>query len=153
MEERDLASHPEWTALRGATGVVCCSTPPGTFRDWHAAPRRQYVITPSGAAEIGLRDGTTHGPGAGDVNMAEDLTGHSHTTRMVGQVPRPPSTWSRHSAHGVDRPVRSVRPKDRFLDHRPVRLNTCTETAIDRDDRDLGLFLTAILTCQPWLYR
>jgi hypothetical protein len=39
--------------------VVFCSTPHGTFRDWHTAPRREYVITLSRAAEIGLRDSTT----------------------------------------------------------------------------------------------
>jgi hypothetical protein len=40
----------------------------------------------------------------------------------------------------IDRPVRPVRIKDRFLDHRPVRFNICTETAIDRDHRDIGFF-------------
>ena len=74
MEELDLASHPELTALQGATGVVFRSTPPGTFRDWHTAPRRQSVITLAGAADIGRRDGTIHRLGPGDVNMAEDLT-------------------------------------------------------------------------------
>ncbi|MGH8059383.1 MAG: hypothetical protein ACREOH_19455 [Candidatus Entotheonellia bacterium] len=72
--------------------MVFRSTPPGTFSDWHTAPRRQYVITLSGAAEIGLRDGTIHRLGPGDVNMAEDLNGHGHTTRVVGQVPRVTAT-------------------------------------------------------------
>jgi hypothetical protein len=92
MEELDLASHLELTALQDTTGVVFCSTPPGTSRDWHTAPRRQYVITLPRAAEIGLRDSTTHRPGPGDVNMAEDLTGHGHTIRVVGQVPRVTAT-------------------------------------------------------------
>ena len=30
--------------------------------------------------------------GPGDVHMAEDLTGHGHTTRVVGQVPRVTAT-------------------------------------------------------------
>jgi hypothetical protein len=154
MEERDLASHPEWTALQGATGVVFRSTPPGTFRDWHTAPRRQSVSTPSRTAEIGLRDSTTHHPGPGDVNMAEDLTGHGHTIRVVGQVTRVTATSHMESSQRarIDRPVRPVRTKDRFLDHRPVRFNTCTEPARDRDQSDIGpFFLRAILTCQPWL--
>jgi len=92
MEKLDLASHPELTALQGAKRVVFRSTLPGTFSDWHTAPRRQYVITLSGEAEIGLRDGTIHRLGPGDVNMAEDLTGHGHTTRVVGQVPRVTAT-------------------------------------------------------------
>jgi uncharacterized cupin superfamily protein len=92
MEALDLASHPELTALQGAKGVVFRATPPGTLSDWHTAPRRQYIITLSGEAEIGLRDGTIHRLGPGDVNMAEDLTGHGHTTRVVGQVPRVTAT-------------------------------------------------------------
>ena len=92
MEELVLASHPELTALQGAKGVVFRSTPPGSFSDWHTAPRRQYIITLSGEAEIGLGDGTIHRLGPGDVNMAEDLTGHGHTTRVVGQVPRVTAT-------------------------------------------------------------
>jgi quercetin dioxygenase-like cupin family protein len=92
MEELALASHPELTALQGAKGVVFRSTAPGTFSDWHTAPRRQYIITLSGEAEIGLGDGTIQRLGPGDVNMAEDLTGHGHTTRVVGQVPRVTAT-------------------------------------------------------------
>ena len=68
MEELDLASHPALSALQGAKGVL------------------------SGEAEIGLGDGTIHRLGPGDVNMAEDLTGHGHTTRVVGQVPRVTAT-------------------------------------------------------------
>jgi hypothetical protein len=66
--------------------MVFYSTPPGTCRDWHTALRRQYVITLSRAADIGLRDGTTHRTGSGDVKMAEDLTGHGHTICVVDQV-------------------------------------------------------------------
>ena len=92
MEALELASHPELTTLQGAKGVVFRSSPPGYFSDWHTAPRRQYIITLSGEAEIGLGDGTIHRLGPGDVNMAEDLTGHGHTTRVVGQVPRVTAT-------------------------------------------------------------
>src|SRR6267378_5281308 len=80
------------SALHGAKGVVFRSTPPGSLSDWHTAPRRQYIITLSGEAEIGLGDGTIHRLGPGEVNMAEDLTGHGHTTRVVGQVPRVTAT-------------------------------------------------------------
>ena len=38
------------------------------------------------------RDGTVHRLGPGDVNLAEDLTGHGHTTRVVGDVPRVTAT-------------------------------------------------------------
>jgi hypothetical protein len=116
MEELDLASHPEWTTLQGATGVVFRSTPPGTFRDWHTAPRRQYVITLSGAADIGRRDGTIHRLGPGDMNMAEDHTGHGHTTRVVGQVPRVTATIHMEPSQRarVDRPVAARSHKGPF---------------------------------------
>ena len=75
-----------------ATGIIFREVPPTYDLDWHPAPRRQYIITLSGEAEIGLGDGTIHRLGPGDVNMAEDLTGHGHTTRVVGQVPRVTAT-------------------------------------------------------------
>ena len=42
-----------------------------------------------------MGNGTIHRLGPGDVHMAQDLTGHGHTTCVVGQVPRvtPRSTW------------------------------------------------------------
>ncbi len=92
IEELDLASQPDLTTLHNAKGVVFRSSEPGYFSDWHTAPRRQYVITLSGEAEIGLRDGTIHRLGPGDVNLAEDLTGNGHTTRVVGDVPRVTAT-------------------------------------------------------------
>ena len=39
-----------------------------------------------------MADGTIHHLGPGDVNLAEDLTGHGHTTRVVGDVPRVTAT-------------------------------------------------------------
>jgi hypothetical protein len=39
-----------------------------------------------------LGDGTVQHLGPGDVNMAEDLTGRGHTTRVVGNVPRVTAT-------------------------------------------------------------
>src|SRR2546428_2822939 len=88
MEELDLTSHPELTALHGAKGVVFRSTPPGSWSDWRTAPRRQYIITLSGEAEICLGDGTIHRLGPGDGNRAEDLTWHGRTTPVVRQVSR-----------------------------------------------------------------
>jgi uncharacterized cupin superfamily protein len=92
IEELDLASRPELTTLHSAKGVVFRSVAPGYFNDWHHAPRRQYIITLSGQAEIGLGDGSIHRLGPGDVNLAEDLTGRGHTTRVVGDVPRVTAT-------------------------------------------------------------
>lgn len=88
IEELDLASSPDLTVLHSAKGVVFRQTEPGSFSDWHNAPRRQYVITLQGEVEIGLGDGTVHRFGPGHANYVEDLTGQGHTTRAVGDVPR-----------------------------------------------------------------
>lgn len=61
---------------------------PGSFIDWHTAPRRQFIITLEGEVEIGLGDGSIYKLGPGDVMLAEDLDGQGHTTRAVGDVPR-----------------------------------------------------------------
>ena len=49
-----------------------------------AAPRRQYVINQEGQVEVGLGDGTKRVFGVGDVLLADDLTGHGHTTAVYG---------------------------------------------------------------------
>ena len=59
--------------------------------DWHPAPRRQWVITLSGSVEIGLGDGTAMTFGAGDVFLAEDVTGQGHTAQ--------PKDWVRAFVH------------------------------------------------------
>ena len=92
IEQINPADHPDWNQLHNAKGIVFRAHQPGFFSDWHIAPRRQYIITLSGEAEIGLKDGTVHRLGAGDVNLAEDLTGAGHTTRVVGDVPRVTAT-------------------------------------------------------------
>lgn len=92
LEELVLTSHPELTTLLATTGIVFRSTEPGSFSDWHNAPRRQFVITLSGEAEIGLGDGSVHRFGPGHANLVEDLTGKGHTTRVVGNQPRVTAT-------------------------------------------------------------
>ena len=76
------------TAMSGASGVQLRKTAPGTFIDWHPAPRRQYVITLQGQTEIGIGDGTKRIFNAGDVVLADDLTGKGHTTEAVGTTTR-----------------------------------------------------------------
>ncbi len=88
IEELDPATHPNLKKLQKAKGIEFRVAQPGHFVDWHPAPRRQYVITISGEVEIGLGDGTVRRFGPGHVNLAEDLTGKGHTTRVVGKVPR-----------------------------------------------------------------
>ena len=61
---------------------------PGRVADWHTAPRRQYVITLSGHAELVLSGGQTIQVGPGSIELAEDLTGKGHITRTIGTEDR-----------------------------------------------------------------
>ncbi len=85
--DMDLGEYP-WGDLKNATGIMFRHDEPGTFMDWHVAPRRQFIITLSGEVEIGLGDGTLRRFGAGQVMLADDLTGRGHTTHAVSDVPR-----------------------------------------------------------------
>ncbi len=88
FEEIDLPyekiAGSERTAVENAENIHFRRYQPGGFIDWHTAPRRQYVITLEGQAEIGIGDGTKRTFNAGDVLLADDLTGRGHTTAAVG---------------------------------------------------------------------
>ena len=56
--------------------------------DYHNAPRSQYVINLAGIAEFEVADGTTKRLYAGDILVAEDLEGHGHIARSIGDEPR-----------------------------------------------------------------
>ena len=81
-------AHGQSSARQAATGIVFRVAPVGYVLDWHCAPRRQYSISLSGTAEIEVGDGTVVRIEAGDVVLAEDLTGRGHVTRVVGSEPR-----------------------------------------------------------------
>lgn len=92
FEEIEVKFEPmgelETGALEAATGVAFRRAPAGHVQDWHPAPRRQYVITLAGQAEIEIGDGTVRRFGPGEVMLAEDVTGRGHITRVVGTQPR-----------------------------------------------------------------
>lgn len=69
-----------------AVGLVFRETRVGVA-DFHPAPRRQFVMTSSGVAELECGDGTRWRFGPGDVLLADDLTGQGHITREI-QGPR-----------------------------------------------------------------
>ena len=73
------------------TGLVLKNDPATHLGDFHTAPRRQYCITLSGSAEIRVGDGTSRTFVAGDVFLAEDVTGQGHT--LV------PHDWARAFVH------------------------------------------------------
>lgn len=59
-----------------------------SFSDYHTAPRRQYVVMMQGTAEFETADGSRRRLLAGDVLLAEDLTGHGHIARGIGRKER-----------------------------------------------------------------
>ena len=71
------------------TGPVTVNRRPSpSFSDYHNAPRRQYVVNMSGTAESEVADGTVKRLVPGDVLIAEDLTGHGHIARSIGDEVR-----------------------------------------------------------------
>ena len=61
---------------------------PGFVQNWHRAPRRQYVITLTGEAELEAGSGERRRFGPGDVLLADDLTGEGHVTKVISDVER-----------------------------------------------------------------
>lgn len=57
---------------------------PGNVIDWHRAPRRQYVITLVGHAELEVAGGKKIAVGPGHVDLVEDVTGKGHITKVIG---------------------------------------------------------------------
>ena len=72
----------------GAGEITLGRRPSPTFSDFHTAPRRQYVVNLAGIAEFETADGTKVRMVPGDVLVAEDLTGHGHIGRSIGDEPR-----------------------------------------------------------------
>ena len=59
-----------------------------SFSDYHTAPRRQYVLHLLGTAEYETADRTKRRLGPGDILVAEDLSGHGHIARGLGEGQR-----------------------------------------------------------------
>ena len=55
----DAVTEVNRTSVENASGIQFVYQPPGFVISMHPAPRRQYVITIQGQAEIQLGDGTT----------------------------------------------------------------------------------------------
>jgi hypothetical protein len=74
--------------LMANSGAELRRAPPGRVADWHTAPRRQYVITLSGHAELEVADGKKISLGPGSIDLVEDTTGKGHITRTLGTEDR-----------------------------------------------------------------
>jgi quercetin dioxygenase-like cupin family protein len=87
-ELKPLGDQSESAELIPGSGIVIRRFEAKRTNPWHHAPGRYAVFTLSGAVDIEIGDGTVRRLGAGDVLIAEDLTGQGHATREVGPAPR-----------------------------------------------------------------
>ena len=67
-----------------ASGAQFSRRPPGPASDWHVGPRRQFVITLSGRAELEVAGGKKVAVGPGHITLIEDTTGKGHITHNLG---------------------------------------------------------------------
>jgi len=68
----------------GSGDITLNNRPAGPDSDYHNAPRLQYVVNLAGIAEFEVADGTVKRLNPGDVLIAEDITGHGHIARSIG---------------------------------------------------------------------
>lgn len=92
FEEMDQGqTSKEFFGIHPVKGLVFKKDAPKHILGFHNAPRRQWVITLSGSVEIGIGNGTVKTFRAGDVFLAEDVTGQGHTAL--------PREWVRAFVH------------------------------------------------------
>jgi len=83
-EEVEMKLTDRGIAEFAATAAQFSSRPAGPPNtNWHTGPRRQFVITLSGRAELEVSDGTKILAGPGHINLIEDTTGKGHLTRNL----------------------------------------------------------------------
>jgi len=83
-----LGDLSDQAVLHEESGIIIRRFDPARSNDWHNAPGRVCVFTLSGAVDIEIGDGTVRRLHAGDILIAEDITGQGHITREVGDEPR-----------------------------------------------------------------
>lgn len=88
VDENPGGGRPNPAEAIGAESLVFRHSAPGSSMDYHTAPRRQFVITLRGGAEIVASGGETRRVGPGSIMLAEDTTGKGHITRVVGSEER-----------------------------------------------------------------
>ncbi len=77
-----------WSEPMKATGIIFQEQDIDYEKDWHNAPRRQFVITLEGEGEIEISEHTKRRFRPGDILLAEDTTGRGHISRVVSNQPR-----------------------------------------------------------------
>ena len=71
-------------ATKPGEDLVFRRSAPDRSVEWHNPTRRQYLIVVSGQMEVSVADGSVRQFQAGDVLLAEDMTGQGHLTKAVG---------------------------------------------------------------------
>jgi len=101
-EKIEMKLTPNGTSSMKATSAEFSSRPAAPAGDWHTGPRRQFVITLSGRAELEVANGQKVPIEPGNINLIEDTTGKGHIThniadRIVVTIPLEDQTVS-HTA-------------------------------------------------------
>jgi len=90
FEDLDVPLHAagfgQLSELVPVGGLIFRSTPEAGMLDFHVAPRRQFVVTLTGAVEVECGDGTVRRFDPGGIMLADDTTGQGHISREVGGV-------------------------------------------------------------------
>jgi hypothetical protein len=84
FEDLSVEQFAEIVNRVGPGAITLNARPSPSFSDYHTAPRRQYVMNLAGIAEFETADGTIRRLNPGDVLIAEDVTGHGHIARSIG---------------------------------------------------------------------
>jgi hypothetical protein len=82
-EQIEMKLTPNGTSAMKATSAEFSSRPTAPAGDWHTGPRRQFVITLSGRAELEVANGQKVPIGPGNINLIEDTTGKGHITHNI----------------------------------------------------------------------
>src|SRR5258705_13218372 len=79
-EKIEMKLTPNGTSSIKATSAEFSSRPAAPAGDWHTGPRRQFVITLSGRAEVEVANGQTVPIQPGNTNLIEATRGKGHIT-------------------------------------------------------------------------
>ncbi len=83
-EEVEMKLTGNGVSAMKATSVEFSRRPPAPASDWHTGPRRQFVITLAGRAELEVAGGKKVAVSPGHINLIEDTTGKGHITHNLG---------------------------------------------------------------------
>ena len=86
MDDHGLIGH--LSARHAVTSLIFRHTDSDYDYSWHNAPQRQYIVILQGGLEVEIGDRSRRVFGAGDILLAEDLTGQGHISRAVDGQPR-----------------------------------------------------------------